>query len=259
MPAARAGRPGQVGVQVDPDRAGQVTGQVVVAQPGRPPSRQRTSSSSGGAGRSSSAARASASTSGERVSRPAAAARRRPGRTAARPPPGPRRPHHRVRDRRHPAHVVPAAEHLVADAVAGVGVADHDLLALDDHHPVDGPGVVGGPGAAPAERLDLQHLDPVGQLDQPLRAREQPGPEVGGDAEREHVDAELVDHPGQLLGVHRRVELHLVADQVVDPAAAHPLVGHDVPEVQLVGDLDRRRGQARAGWTGWTTRPGPAG
>ena len=52
--------------------------------------------------------------------------------------------------------------------------------------------------AAPAQRLDLQHLDPVGQLDQPLGAGEQPGAEVGGDAEGVDVDPQLVDHPRKL-------------------------------------------------------------
>ena len=78
-------------------------------------------------------------------------------------------------------------------------VADDDDLALDHHLAVLRAGVVGGALPAPAQRLDLEDVHPVGQLDQPRRARKQPGPEVGEDAEREHVDLQLVDHPGQLV------------------------------------------------------------
>ena len=99
-----------------------------------------------------------------------------------------------------------------------VDVTDDHLRALDDHDAADRPGVVRGPATAPAQRLHLQHLDPVGQLDQPRRAGEQPGAEVGRDAEREDVDVQLVDDPGQLLHLRRGVELRLVADQVVDGA-----------------------------------------
>ena len=105
----------------------------------------------------------------------------------------------------HPAHVVPSAEHLVLDhpLLRAVGVADDDLLALDDHDPVDDAGVVGRLPAAPAQRLDLEDLDPVGELDEPLRAGEELGAEVGGDAEGVDVDVELVDEPGELLDLAR--------------------------------------------------------
>ena len=73
--------------------------------------------------------------------------------------------------------------------------------------------------AAPAQRLDLEQLHPVGELDQPPATREQLGAEVGGDAEGVHVDVELVDDPGELLDLVGRVELRLVTDEVVDPGA----------------------------------------
>ena len=98
-------------------------------------------------------------------------------------------------------------------------VPDDDLLALDDHDAVDDAGVVGGLAAAPAQRLDLEQLHPVGELDEPPRAGEELGAEVGGDAEGVDVDVELVDDPGELLDLGRRVELRLVADEVVDPGA----------------------------------------
>ena len=85
-----------------------------------------------------------------------------------------------------------------------VDVADDHLLALDDHRPADRPGVVGGARTAPAQRHDLEHLDAVRQLDEAGRAREQAGAEVRRDAEREHVHAELVDDPGQLLDLQPR-------------------------------------------------------
>ena len=125
----------------------------------------------------------------------------------------------------HPAPVVLAAQHLVGDdqlvvlARRLVDVTDDDDLALDDHHAVLGAGVVGGPLAAPAQRLDLEHVHPVGQLDEAGAAGEQLAAEVGEDPEREHVDLELVDDLGQLVDLVAGVELRLVADQVVDPAA----------------------------------------
>ena len=78
-----------------------------------------------------------------------------------------------------------------------VGVTDDDDLALGDHDPVLDARVVRGALAAPAQGLDLQDLRAVGELDQPRGAREEPGPEVGQDAEAEDVDAQLVDDPGQ--------------------------------------------------------------
>jgi hypothetical protein len=117
---------------------------------------------------------------------------------------------------------VAAAEHLVLDEPGSgtIGVADDHLLALDDHGAVDDAGVVGGPAAAPAQGLDLQHLHPVGEFDEPARPGEELRAEVGGDAEGEDVDVELVDHPGQLLDLLRRIELRLVADDEVHAPAA---------------------------------------
>ena len=60
---------------------------------------------------------------------------------------------------------------------------------------------------------------PVGQLDQALRAGEQPGPEVRRDPEREDVQVQFVHDPRQLIDLVRSEELRLVHDHVVDPAA----------------------------------------
>ena len=147
----------------------------------------------------------------------------------------------------HPPHVVAAAEHLVLDEPdrSARGVADDDLLPLDDHHPVDDAGGVGGLAPAPAQRLDLQQLHPVGELDEAARPGEELGPEVCGDPEGVHVDAELVDEAGQLLDLLGGVELRLVTDEVVHPDTLGEPFDDGVPEVEVVGDLDRRGRQAQ--------------
>jgi hypothetical protein len=143
--------------------------------------------------------------------------------------------------------VVAPAQHLVPHVLGAVGVPDDDLLALGDHHPADGPGVVGGPGAAPAQRLHLQPLHAVGELEHASRAGEQVRPEVGGDPETEDVHVHLVDEAGELLDLLGGVKLNLVADEVVHPpavgAAAHDLV----PEVGGVADLHRRHREPEPG------------
>ena len=106
--------------------------------------------------------------------------------------------------RGHPAAVVLAAEHLVPDVGwlgdgVMVGVADDDHLALDHHLAVLRTGVVCRALSAPAQCLDLQDVRTVGQLDETSRAGKQSGPEVGQDAEGEHVDLEVVDHPSELV------------------------------------------------------------
>ena len=88
--------------------------------------------------------------------------------------------------------------------------------------------------------------DLVGQLDEALRSREEPGAEVGEDAEGEHVDAELVDHAGELVDLVGGVELGLVADEVVAATAGLEHVDDVLPEVGLLGDLDRRHGESEA-------------
>ena len=74
---------------------------------------------------------------------------------------------------------------------------------------------------------------------------EELGAEVGGDAEGVHVDVELVDDPGELLDLHRGVELRLVTDEVVDPGPGREPLDDLVPEVEVVADLDGRRRQAQ--------------
>ena len=166
---------------------------------------------------------------------------------------------------RHAAPVVRAAQHLVRHDVPALAcwaltcalshIAHHHLLALGDHQAVDGARVVGGPGAAPAQGLDLQHLDPVGELHQAGAARKQPGAEVGGDPERVDVDAQLVDDPRQVVHLVRGVELRLVADQVVHPLTRLHPVDHQLPDVRGRIDLDGGHGQAEA--AGQQARPGP--
>ena len=136
-----------------------------------------------------------------------------------------------------------AAEHFVLDHArsGGLGVADHHLFALDDHHAVDDARVVGGAAPAPAQGLDLEHLDLVGELDQPARAGEELSAKVAGDPEGEDIDVHLIDQPGELLDLGGGVELGLVTDHVVDAVPAGAAFDDDIPEVQAVADLDGRR------------------
>ena len=73
---------------------------------------------------------------------------------------------------RHVAPVVAPAQHLVADrrlrAICVLDVPDDDHLTLGDHLAVLGAGVVGGALPAPAQRLDLEGVHTVGELDEPL-------------------------------------------------------------------------------------------
>ena len=56
----------------------------------------------------------------------------------------------------------------------------------------------------------------VGDLEHPPGPLEQLAAEVGEQAEREHVDLQIVDHTGELIALLDAVELGLVADQIVD-------------------------------------------
>ena len=118
-------------------------------------------------------------------------------------------------------------------------VADDDHLALDDHRAVLGAGVVGGALAAPAQRLDLEVVQPVRELDQPGAADEELAAEVREDPEREDVDLQLVDDLRELVDLRAGVELGLVADQVVDPRTVRQLVDDVAPEVEVLVHLER--------------------
>jgi hypothetical protein len=141
-----------------------------------------------------------------------------------------------------PGPVVASAQHRVGDLVLGClvepGVPDDDLPPLRHHAAADGPRVVGGPGAAPAQRLDLHDPDLVGQLDQAERAGEQARAEVGGDPEGEHVDAQLVHDRGELLDLVGRQELRLVADHIVDLRVAGQLAAGVREQIRVLDHLD---------------------
>ena len=89
-------------------------------------------------------------------------------------------------------------------------------------------------------------LDPVGQLNEPLGAGEQPRLKVGEKADGKYIDLQLVNDPRKLIHLFRGVELRLVAHQIVDPVAAGELGHHIVPEVQFPCDLDRRLRETEA-------------
>ena len=93
--------------------------------------------------------------------------------------------------------VVTSAQDLVCDSgrlAADPGIADDYLITLDNHRSPDRPGVMGCSGPAPAQRLDLQHLNTVRKLDQATRPRKEPRSKVSHDPECVHVDTEIVDN-----------------------------------------------------------------
>ena len=96
-----------------------------------------------------------------------------------------------------------------------------------------------GAGSAPAQGLDLEHLHPVGELDEPLAAREELGAEVRGDPEGMDVDVELIDNACQLVDLLGPIELRLVADEVVHAQPTRQRTDDVLPEVEVVGHLDR--------------------
>lgn len=112
-----------------------------------------------------------------------------------------------------------------------------------------------GAGAAPAQGLDLEDLDAVGEFDQALGAGEQLGPEVGRDAEGVDVEAEVVDDAGQLVDLVGREELRLVRDDVVHAAALGQLVDDVRVHVEVVGHLHGVGDEAEARG-GFPRRPG---
>jgi hypothetical protein len=59
------------------------------------------------------------------------------------------------------------AEDFVTHFFATVHISDDDLLALCDHDPALGAGIVCRPCAAPAKRLHLQSVHTIGQFDEP--------------------------------------------------------------------------------------------
>ena len=98
--------------------------------------------------------------------------------------------------------------------------------------------------AAPAARLDLQRHALVGDLEHALRALEQPAAEIGDETEGVDVDLHVVDDAGELVALLGGIELDLVADEVVQ----RPVVHGEGVDVEIRLDLDRRCGDARAGW-----------
>tara|TARA_B110000014_G_scaffold221997_1_gene178937 strand:- start:685 stop:1092 length:408 start_codon:yes stop_codon:yes gene_type:complete len=117
--------------------------------------------------------------------------------------------------------VTPAPE-LVGDDVI-VGVVDHEQLAVVDLGTVDQSCIVGSSLTAPTAGFDL-NLDPfVGHLEETLGTGEQFSLKAGEQPEGEHVGAEVVNDPGQLVDLGWQVELRLIAHQVVD---ASPPGGH---------------------------------
>src|SRR5690606_6180332 len=85
------------------------------------------------------------------------------------------------------------------------------------------------------------------QLHEPLRAGEQAGAEVGGDAEGVDVDVQVVHHAGELVDLLGGEELRLVGDHVVRASALQEVVDQVGVEVGALPDLHRVRDEAEAG------------
>ena len=91
-------------------------------------------------------------------------------------------------------------------------------------------------GAAPAAGLDLERHPLVGDLEHALRALEQPAAEIGDETEGVDVDLHVVDDAAELVALLGRVELDLVADEVVE----RPVPDGEGVDVEIGLDLDRR-------------------
>ncbi len=123
-------------------------------------------------------------------------------------------------------HPVRPAQQVVED-LAGSGaarVADDHRGATDDLDPVNEPGIVGGPGPAPASGLDLNLGAVVGQFHQAGRAREHNTLKRREQTEGVDVDPKVVNHSSELVALRRIIELSFITDHGIQVAERpHPL------------------------------------
>jgi hypothetical protein len=123
-------------------------------------------------------------------------------------------------------HPVGATEQVIGDLSRdrSAGIANHNHLAGHDLFAVDETGIVSRSFSTPATRLDLNLRAPVGEFHEPRRTREHHALERGQQSEGIHIDAEFVDHTGQLFALDRIIELSLIAYHCINPPErAHPL------------------------------------
>ena len=124
-------------------------------------------------------------------------------------------------------------------------IPHRNLLPLQHHHPVHRPSIMRSPSPTPAQRLNLKHLNPIRQLNQPLRTRKQPSTKIRSDPKREHIQPQLIHHRRQLLRLLSSQKLRLIADHIVNQRIIRQRL-LDVPEqIRLLIRLDRRRSQAK--------------
>jgi hypothetical protein len=100
-----------------------------------------------------------------------------------------------------------------------------------------------GACSAPAQRLHLQHLHPVGDLNEALRSRKEPRPKVRQDSEGIDIDSQLIDQACQLLDLRLRVELSLIAYEVINAHTCTQLIDDESPEIEVVSYFDGGYGE----------------
>jgi hypothetical protein len=110
-----------------------------------------------------------------------------------------------------------AAEHFISYFLAGTNVAHDYLLTLGHHFPSDGARIMCSPRATPTERLNLQGIDSVGELDQTTRTRKKLGSKVGEDSKGVYIDSESIHNSRQLFDLLWLIELRLITDDVINP------------------------------------------
>ena len=96
----------------------------------------------------------------------------------------------------------------------------------------------------------MHRVDLVREFEQPLRAGQQPGAEVGGEAETVDVEVLVVDELGELVDVLGGEEAGLVDDQVVQGPSRRPVLTDEAADVGIVGEFDRGPRQPDPGGDG---------
>ena len=138
-----------------------------------------------------------------------------------------------------------AEKHRVLYAGRDGVTYNHDVAFVHDRS-VHESGVIRGPRAAPTPRLHLQLHPFVGYFQQSRGSLEETAAEVGDEAECVDVGAEDVYYERELIGLANRVELRLVAHEIVESGVALGMPGGELEEIQVGTNLYRGLGDAKA-------------
>ena len=95
-----------------------------------------------------------------------------------------------------------------------------------------------GAPSAPAQRLHLQHLHPVGEFNETSRSRKKPRPKVRQDSEGIDIDSQLINQACHLLDLRLRIKLSLIADEVINTHTCTQLIDDESPEIEVVSYFD---------------------